>query len=91
MLIMTCKIGQTITIGDEIEVTLVQIQLSQNQARLGIAAPRSVGVFRKELLQAIRRENKRAASMPESAELPTNIRIVPRSTHTESEPESEQG
>jgi carbon storage regulator len=79
MLVMTRKIGETIVIGDQIEVTLVQIQLSQNQVRLGINAPRSVSVYRKELLLAIRRENKRAAL--QNAELPTDlpsIRPVPR-------------
>ena len=70
MLIMTRKLGQTVVLGDDIEVTLVQIQLSQNQVRLGINAPRSVGVYRKELLQAITRENIRAAATPPPDELP---------------------
>jgi carbon storage regulator len=69
---MTRKLGETLVIGDEIEVTLVQVQLSQNQVRLGITAPRAVGVYRKELLQAIRRENQRAAAtgLNELPELP---------------------
>lgn len=73
MLIMTRKLGETVMIGDEIEVTLVQVQLAQNQVRLGINAPRQVGVYRKELLQAIRRENVRAASAPQVDELPTDF------------------
>jgi len=74
MLIMTRKIGETIVIGDGIEVTLVQIQLSQNQVRLGINAPRSVGVYRKELLVAIRRENQRAAT--QGSTLPTDLPFI---------------
>ena len=71
MLIMTRKLGQTVILGDDVEITIVQIQLNQNQVRLGINAPRSVGVYRKELLQAITRENTRAAeSAPATDELP---------------------
>lgn len=70
MLIMTRKLGQTVVLGDDIEVTIVQVQLNQNQVRLGITAPRSVGVYRKELLQAITRENIRAAAAPQADELP---------------------
>jgi len=73
MLIMTRKLGQTVVIGDDIEVTVVQIQLNQNQVRLGINAPRAVGVYRKELLQAITRENVRAAAAPQADELPSAL------------------
>ena len=70
MLIMTRKIGQTVVIGDNIEVTIVQVQLGQNQVRLGITAPRAIGVYRRELLQEVTRENVRAASTPRPEELP---------------------
>jgi len=63
MLIITRRLDETLLIGDEIEVTLVQIQLAQDQVRLGVTAPRNIGVYRKELLQAIKRENKRAAAV----------------------------
>ena len=72
MLILTRKLGETVVIGDDIEVTIVQIQLNQNQARLGINAPRSIGVYRRELLQEIVRENVRAAATP-AIELPTEL------------------
>ncbi len=62
MRIITCKLGHSIAIGEEIDVTLVQVQLSQDQVRLGINAPRAVGIYRRELLQAIRSENRRAAT-----------------------------
>ncbi len=75
MFIITRKLGETVAIGDQVEVTLVAVQLSQNQVRLGITAPRSVGVYRKELLQAIRSENVRAAAPPD--ELPTDLKRLP--------------
>ena len=62
MRIINCKLGQSIAIGEEIDVTLVQVQLSQDQVRLGINAPRNIGIYRRELLQAIRAENRRAAT-----------------------------
>ncbi|MHB9130815.1 MAG: carbon storage regulator [Armatimonadota bacterium] len=70
---MNRKIGETVVLGDQVEVTLVQVQLSQNQVRLGISAPRSVGVYRKEILQAIKHENILAASTSSAAQLP-NLR-----------------
>jgi carbon storage regulator len=73
MLIMVRKIGETVVIGENIEVTLVQVQLSQNQVRLGITAPREVGIYRKELLQAIARENTRAAAPTRVDQLPAQL------------------
>ncbi|MHB9024216.1 MAG: carbon storage regulator CsrA [Armatimonadota bacterium] len=80
MLIMSRKIGETIIIGDDIEVTLVQVQLHQNQVRLGINAPRSVGVFRKELLEEITSENVRAAAAPSPDQLPNLPMMTPPET-----------
>jgi carbon storage regulator len=73
VLIMTRKIGQTVVIGDNIEVTVVQVQLGQNQVRLGVNAPRDISVFRKELVQEITRENVRAAAAPAPEALPTDL------------------
>ena len=47
MLVLTRKKGQTIVINDNIEVTIIDIQ--GDQVRVGINAPRSVSVFRKEI------------------------------------------
>jgi carbon storage regulator len=41
-------------IGDEVEIMVVDIR--GNKIRLGIAAPKSVSVHRKEIFEAIRRE-----------------------------------
>ncbi|MHC4075270.1 MAG: carbon storage regulator CsrA [Planctomycetota bacterium] len=54
MLVLSrCK-GQSIMIGDEVEIMVVDIR--GNKIRLGITAPKSVTVHRKEIFEAIRRE-----------------------------------
>ncbi|MGI8660454.1 MAG: carbon storage regulator CsrA [Thermoleophilaceae bacterium] len=47
MLVLTRKASQSIMIGDEIEVSVLAIM--GEKVRIGIAAPRSVPVFRKEV------------------------------------------
>jgi carbon storage regulator len=49
MLVLTRKIGQSVMIGDSVQVTLVEIR--GDQVRLGITAPLSVSVRRKELAE----------------------------------------
>jgi carbon storage regulator len=59
MLILTRRRGESIVIGGEIEVTLLQVQ--GDQVRLGITAPKDVSVHRKEVLEQIRAQNIAAA------------------------------
>ena len=59
MLILTRRRGESIVIGGEIEVTLLQVQ--GDQVRLGITAPKDISVHRKEVLEQIRAENTAAA------------------------------
>ncbi len=59
MLVLTRRKQERIIIGDDIEVTVVAIQ--GDQVRLGIAAPPSVTIHRKEVYDAIQQENRRAA------------------------------
>jgi len=47
MLILTRGVGQTIRIGEDVAVTVVEVK--GNQVRLGIAAPRSIAVNRQEV------------------------------------------
>lgn len=54
MLILTRKVGERIVIGDDIIVTVVEI--NGNQVRLGIAAPKQTPVHREEIYERIRRE-----------------------------------
>ena len=58
MLVLTRKKNQKIMIGDEIELTIVDIK--NEQIKLGISAPKHVKVFRKEVYEAIQAENKAA-------------------------------
>jgi carbon storage regulator len=55
MLILTRKLGEQIAIGDDIRITLLEIKGSQ--AKLGIEAPRSIGIYRNEVYEKIVTEN----------------------------------
>lgn len=59
MLVLSRQRDETIMIGDEIEITVVDIR--GDKVRLGISAPTHVAVHRKEVYDAIRRENEQAA------------------------------
>lgn len=60
MLVLARKVGQSIVISDNIELLVIEVR--GDQVRLGIEAPKSIPVHRKELLEQIRAENVRAAS-----------------------------
>jgi carbon storage regulator len=61
MLVLSRQRDETIMIGDDIEVTVVDIR--GDKVRLGISAPREVAVHRKEVYEAIKRENRAAAQV----------------------------
>jgi carbon storage regulator len=63
MLILSRRPGESLTIGDDITITVVSI--NGNQIRLGINAPRDVRVLRDEIYKAIRDENQAAATTHE--------------------------
>jgi carbon storage regulator len=66
MLVLSRQRDETIMIGDDIEVTVVDIR--GDKVRLGINAPKEIAVHRKEVYDAIRRENRAAAQVrPEPA------------------------
>ena len=58
MLALTRKKGESIIVGDNIEVVVLGI--AGEQVRLGIIAPKSISVHRKEIFEQIRNENKAA-------------------------------
>ena len=60
MLVLTRRVGESILIGDDIVVTV--LELNRDQVRIGIRAPRSVSVHREEVYQAILLSNQAAAS-----------------------------
>lgn len=61
MLVLTRKIGETIQIGDQIEVTVLSIH--GDQIKLGINAPKDVDIYRKEVYLSIKESNNEAASI----------------------------
>lgn len=61
MLILTRKIGETIAIGDQIKVQVVEIK--GRQVRLGIEAPPQTAVHREEVFQRIQEQNRQAARL----------------------------
>jgi carbon storage regulator len=63
MLILSRRPGESLTIGDNIVVTVVSV--NGNQIRLGIEAPREVRVLRDEIYKALRAENQAAANTQE--------------------------
>lgn len=75
MLVLTRKKEQSLVINDNIEITIVDIQ--GDQVRLGINAPRSVTIHRKEIYLEIQEENKKAA---QSVGLPGNLADLKKNT-----------
>lgn len=63
MLVLSRQRDETIMIGDEIELTVVDIR--GDKVRLGIKAAPHIAVHRKEVYDAIRRENEQAARLEE--------------------------
>lgn len=58
MLVLSRKVNQTIVVNDNIEIMIVDIK--GDQIKLGISAPKNVKVFRKEIYEEIKLENKSA-------------------------------
>ncbi|MBN2560372.1 MAG: carbon storage regulator CsrA [Phycisphaerae bacterium] len=61
MLVLSRQRDETIMIGDDVEITIVDIR--GDKVRLGITAPTHIPVHRKEVYDAIQRENRAAAKM----------------------------
>lgn len=61
MLILTRKIGESIAIGDDIQIHVVDIR--GGQVKLGIMAPKDVEIYREEIYLKIQEENRLAAQV----------------------------
>jgi carbon storage regulator len=59
MLILSRKVNEKIMIGDDISVSIIEVR--GDQVRLGVDAPKTVKVFRQEVFDAIKAENRAAA------------------------------
>ena len=73
MLVLSRKKGQSIMIGNDIEISIVDVQ--GELVRLGINAPREVSVHRKEVFEEIISENRQAAVVPVSPDMIKSIKI----------------
>ncbi len=67
MLVLNRKPNQSIMIGEDIEVVILEVK--GDNVKVGLKAPRNVPVFRQELLAELKAENQRAAAQaaPEAA------------------------
>lgn len=59
MLVLSRKIGETIVIGNNIEIVVVAVE--GDHVKIGVQAPREIEVYRKELYNAIQKSNQEAA------------------------------
>jgi carbon storage regulator len=59
MLVLTRKNGESIKIGDDIEITIISAK--NDQVKIGIKAPKNIEVFRKEIYDQILEENQKAS------------------------------
>ena len=80
MLVLTRKPDQSIMVGTDIEITVLEVR--GEQVRLGIRAPRTVTVHRKEVFEQIRLENQNATTtskdaLPDMASLMNHNASVP--------------
>ena len=81
MLVLSRQRDETIMIGDDVEITVVDIR--GDKVRLGITAPRHIQVHRKEVYEAIKRENQQAAAL--------RPQDVPDAAQGAPKPESQNG
>lgn len=60
MLALSRKTNESIMLGNDIEITILEVK--GDQVKVGIKAPKSVPIFRKEIYSQIEEENKKAVA-----------------------------
>ncbi|MCC5464050.1 carbon storage regulator CsrA [Pelosinus baikalensis] len=81
MLILTRKKNETLRIGNDILVTIVDVQ--GDQVRLGITAPRNVSILRQELYEAVRDSNAQAALTVQNVDVLSLLKKMPKKDEKE--------
>jgi carbon storage regulator len=71
MLIITRRPGEKVMLGDDVVIEVIEV--SGSSVRIGIAAPKSIPVYREELWKAVKAENEAAAKS--DANLPQDLPI----------------
>ena len=71
MLILTRRIGETVVIGDNVNITVLGVK--GNQVRLGVNAPKEVSVHREEIYQKIQFEKQAEAASSEDYDNRGNV------------------
>ena len=61
MLILNRKQGESLIIDDKIEIKILEV--TEGKIKIGIEAPKNVKIFRKEVYEEIREENKKASTI----------------------------
>lgn len=81
MLVLTRKKDQSLIIGDQVRVTVLEV--SGDSVRLGIEAPAAVAVYRSEIYRAIQEENRAAVV---SRELVAELKVQGKASDEAGEP-----
>ena len=71
MLALSRKVNESIVLGNDIEVTVLEIK--GDQVKIGVSAPKSVPIYRKELYLQIQQSNKEAANEEVSPDALNNL------------------
>ncbi len=79
MLVLSRRIGETLKIGDDIEVQILGI--NHGQIRIGISAPKEVNIVRTELIGRPRKTEAPETIMPTSAVRQPTVRILRRRSY----------
>jgi carbon storage regulator len=80
MLVLSRKVGEVITIGNGITVTVLSVD--RGTVRIGVDAPRDVRVHRKEVFDRIRTSNESAARVPRASVRGAVARLRAGDVHT---------
>lgn len=67
MLALSRKVNESIIIGNEVELTILEVK--GDQVKIGINAPKSIPIYRKEIYLQIKESNKEAATATASEEV----------------------